>query len=213
MRNHVFPVSNENFKKVSLEDEEFFLYEENSLYAYYKNQDKTFILIKIKSSGKLFTFITTSEPIGSPSQMLFDLQETDLENTISALGISRWSASNIVNSFRVNPVVSKTSGRVEEINVENVLNEPTPGQIFCFAFKTNVTYLTSQDDQAIVYPPGIAYPGTEDNPYSLSPFKNGPPDDTFNSGLSKYTAIDNNMWITLMYSGSRWIWMGSNNWY
>jgi hypothetical protein len=78
---------------------------------------------------------------------------------------------------------------------KSVFNNPSPGSIMCFGLKLGDVY------------DGFLLRVTSTADY-VTPFG-----DNYTTDIAEVRQTNKNSWITLMWSGSRWVWLGSNNWY
>lgn len=88
-------------------------------------------------------------------------------------------------------VASEADGlKPEEIDIP-------PGFIVCIGSKGSVNYGGNP----------VCFPGYPSDAYSI-------PGTTYSSaGRLNRILVSEDGWVTIMWTGTRWVWMGSNNWY
>ncbi len=222
-REHVYPVCGNGLKTISFVDLEMTLDESDvssSSFNFYRNEDQSISIRKKVSDSKVINLVISGGKDGITDQILIDLKDSDLPSgfldSIDAVPYSASSFSLDVRSYFIYSLGIRTGPESFLGYVPLPLkNLPTPGAIICIAAKnfkqsSDDTDPERTNDLHSVYP--YDFPGTEDKPHSRGLFRDQPPyvyADVLNLDS---VGLKIGQWYTLMYTGTRFVLLGSNNW-
>jgi len=222
-RQHVFPVCGTGLKTISFADLEMTLDEsvDSASFDFYRNEDKSISIRKRISDRKVVNLTVSGGKNGITDQILIDLKDSDLPSgfldSIDAVPYSESSFSFDVRSHFIHSIGLRiTPYDFIGYGPLPLKNLPTPGAIICIAAKNFKQSSNAQDpeiteDYTSVYP--YDFPGTEDNPYERALFHDLPPSSYSDSENFDSVGLKIGQWYTIMYTGTRFVLLGSNNWY
>ena len=210
-RKHVYPVCRPGARTYTLprlSDLTFAGISSTGFFYYYQNNDRSIQVDHRLDSNHLA--INFFEGKGNLSrELLFDLKSDDaqalrddFEADLSSGSDFRWVFTETLYSM----VSNAPKGYERLIGIHERNDTLSPGDIICIGHKIGVTA-----DNSFSFAQGVgSY--IEDAPLGYSKFKLPFVDDVYNYNMDAVLHT-NQKWSTLMWSGTRFVLLGSNNWY
>jgi hypothetical protein len=223
-RQHVFPVCGPGSKTISFDGLEVELHVTDSNSESYTNKDKSISLRKITQAGpqntnKITQLVVSRGQFSSENEVLIDLPSSEfpsgLLDSIGAEPIDdgepyRFFWGKVIYSMTPEENPAYLPGTT---NPYAPPHPPSPGTVMCVATKNFGGSETGDFVYHFVIDWGeVIYPGTQENPYGKSLFWEIYPGSTDVSTLGQVITRRGD-WFTVMYTGTRWVLLGSNNWY
>jgi len=221
-RQHVFPVCGPGSKTISFDGLEVELHITDSVSESYTNKDKSICLRKYTKAGtsstnKISHLVVSRGQFSSENEVLIDLPSSEFPSgLLDSIGAEPRDDGEPYAFFLANVIYSMIP---ESYDAPSTLipyvppSPPAPGTVMCVATK-NFGGSTSGDsiNQYAIAFGDVGYPGTQENPYARALFWEIYPGSTDLSALGLVITRRGD-WFTVMYTGTRWVLLGSNNWY
>jgi len=176
---------------------------------YYHNSDRSIQVDHVTNSNNLR--ISFYEGEGNLNrELLFDLKSDDAQALRDDLGAVLDDGYDFGWVFTENmwSMTSPYSKGYEGILGVHARNDTlSPGEIFCFGHKTGVTASNVNSFKHFLG----SY--KESDPESYNNVKFPFNDNELASGIISEAKSANQDWFTFMWTGTRWVLLGSNNWY
>lgn len=209
-RQHVFPVCRPGARTYSLPRlSDLTLVLTTAFGQYYRNSDRSFQVIFVNNNNSLRINIYEGEG-NLNREFLLDLKSDDAQALRDDLGASLVNGNDFGWVFAENlwSMTSPYSKGYEGIVGTHARNDTlSPGEIFCFGHKIGVTASNVNSFKHFLG----SY--KESDPASFNNVKFPFNDNVLASGVISEAKFANQHWLTLMWTGTRWVLLGSNNWY
>jgi hypothetical protein len=223
-REHVYPVCGTGSKTISFKDLEVDILEEvnSSNSVFYVNKDRSISLQKNMVVGgtyenKINRVIVQRGQFNDENQVLIDLNDSDLpDGFLESIGAEQ------INGYNYRFITGYVVYMLSRDNSYGVTGaEPyiqplaAPGTVMCVGAKNfnpaqNNDYITEYPQN---WGAGVPWPGEEGKPYVKHLFHDEPPSTYFDGVELKTVQLNRGEWFTVMFTGTRWVLLGSNNWY
>ena len=225
-REHVYPVCRPGSKILSLKNLEVELDEKtvSTNIETYRNEDKSISFLKYTQPGhpnenKITRFVINRGEGVNASEVLIDLNDSDLPEGllegVGALGYSEGFIYNVLNSYILYTLTPELHSVVPNTSLPYLPRDPLEaGTVICIGAK-NFNQANGHD-YVIEYPQAFNefsyFTGTEANPQARYLFHDLPPDEFFDTVDINDVRLNKTEWCTFMFTGTRWVLLGSNNW-
>ena len=225
-RKHVFPVCGTGSKILSFKNLEVELDEKTVAYnaEMYRNEDKSISFRKYTNPGhanenKITQVIINRGEGVNANQVLIDLNDSDLpEGFLESIGAVEYSEGFVYNgvfSYILYQLTPELYINVPNLSTSYLPRDPLEaGTVICIGAKNfnqaNGNDFITEFPQAYNDTP---YPGTEANTFSRHLFHDLPPDTFSETEHINDVRLNKTEWFTVMFTGTRWVLLGSNNWY
>ena len=226
-REHVYPVCGPGSKIISFKDQEFKLDEEtfSPNTEIYRNKDKSISFRKIINPSSAFfnkiadIIVNRGERVNA-NQILYDLNDSDLpEGFLDSIGAEEFDGGYIYKNILGYVLYTLTPELWIDVPSTYLpyLNERLEaGTVICIGAKnfnqaSGNNYLSELPQ---VYTEFRFSFGAVDEtrPWGRFPFHDTPPDSFDDTDSINDVRLNKTEWATFMFTGTRWVILGSNNW-
>jgi hypothetical protein len=226
-REHVYPVCGTGSKILSFKNLEVELDEKTvaANTAMYRNEDKSISFRKYTNPGhpnenKITQVIINRGEGGNASEVLVDLNDSDLpEGFLEGIGAVEYTEGFVYNSlfsFILYNLTPELHSAVPNTSIPYLPRDPLEaGTVICIGAKNFNQAIGN--DYIIEFPQAFNeftfLAGTEANPHARYLFHDLPPTDFSDAQDINDVRLNKTEWCTFMFTGTRWVLLGSNNWF
>lgn len=220
-RQHVFPVCGAGSKTISFEGLEVTLDNDltDSFFEYYSNEDKSINFRKRATPpshadfNKVVHLVINAGQFNDDNQVLVDLNDSDLPNGfLDSIGADEYDGGYKYKTLIGYITYMRTHANYDIGPFEPYRQPPPiPGTVMCVALKN----MNPANGSNYIDNPTQNWAEATNNTVTTAkyPFHDVPPSSVSDTiGLGS-VQINRAEWHTLMFTGTRWVLLGSNNWY